>query len=252
MKRVVILLTGIFFLGSMLTAVGQEKVMKGKLITKEHAVEYAYLINMRSKKAVMSQTDGRFAINATVGDSLFFRSLGYKDTTYVVNNAMLVGDSVILRVKDLEYALKEVKIRGFMSYAMFKQAFANLRVEDKTKRFKVNIDYGQIAANNHLGSGGLGTGVGVSFGGGLTKDEFKLKMLEASEKRMERYYRVTSPDNIQSFTGLKGTALDSFVVFLRTQYKINPLASEYDMLASVKLAYSDFLAMITVPKDSVR
>lgn len=228
----------------------QEKMISGRIITNSSPVEYAYLINMRTKKAAVTQTEGRYMLPVQDGDTLLFRCLGYQDSTFFVNPVMLAKDSVILRIRNLDYALKEVKVRGFMSYAMFKQAFANLRVEDNTKKFKVNIDYSQIAANNYLGSGSLGTGVGFNFGGGLSKDEQKLKALEASEERMERYNRVTSHDNIQSFTGLKGTALDSFVVFLRTQYKINPLASEYDMLAKVKLAYTDFLALRTAPKDT--
>jgi len=228
----------------------QEKIISGRIITNSSAVEYAYLINMRTKKAAVTQPGGRYALPVQNGDTLLFRCLGYQDSTFYVNPMMLAKDSVILRIRNLDYALKEVKIRGFMSYAMFKQAFANLKVEDNTKKFKVNIDYGQIAANNYLGSGGLGTGVGFSFGGGISKDEQRLRELEAHELKMERYNRVTSPDNIQAFTGLKGTALDSFVIFLRTQYKINPLASEYDMLAKVKLAYTDFLAVRTTPKDT--
>jgi len=228
----------------------QEKIISGRIITNSSAVEYAYLINMRTKKAAVTQTEGRYALPVQDGDTLLFRCLGYQDSTFYVNPVMLAKDSVILRIRNLDYALKEVKIRGFMSYAMFKQAFANLKVEDNTKKFKVNIDYSQIAANNYLGAGSLGTGVGFSFGGGLSKSEQKVKALEANELKMDRYNRVTSPDNIQAFTGLKGTALDSFVIFLRTQYKINPLASEYDMLAKVKLAYTDFLAVRTTPKDT--
>lgn len=229
----------------------QEKMISGRIITNSSPVEYAYLINMRTKKAAVTQPEGRYVLPVQNGDTLLFRCLGYQDSTFYVTPVMLAKDSVILRIRNLDYALKEVKIRGFMSYAMFKQAFASVKLDDKDKpmRFNVTIDYANMDINNKLAPGQ--PGFGVSFGGGLTKDDFRLKVLEASENRMERYYRVTSPDNIQSFTGLNGTALDSFVVFLRTQYKINPLASEYEMLAKVKLAYADFLAVRTAPKDTI-
>jgi len=234
----------------------QEKIISGRIITNSSPVEYAYLINMRTKKAAVTQTEGRYALPVQNGDTLLFRCLGYQDSTFYVNPVMLAKDSVILRIRNLDYALKEVKIRGFMSYAMFKQAFANVKLDDKDKpmRFNVTIDYANIDINNKLAPGQPGFGVDlgklVSLGSSLLKSKEKVDELNKRDALYSRYDRVTSHENLQAFTGLKGTALDSFVVFLRTQYKINPLASEYDMLAKVKLAYTDFLAVRTAPKDT--
>ena len=54
---------------------------------------------------------------------------------------------------------------------------------------------------------------------------------------------ISSYKNMLSFTGFEGEKLDTFVVFLRRNYKINPDLSDYKIMAAVQVAYEEFLAM---------
>jgi hypothetical protein len=134
------------------TVCGQEQLITGKLISKDKAVEYGYLINTRSNETVVSLSDGCFAMKVLKGDTLIFRCLGYNDAVFYISPMLLADESIVLEVSSIDYSLKEVHIMGFSSYAAFKEAFAALKLNanDSVMKFKVDIDNREILKNRYF------------------------------------------------------------------------------------------------------
>jgi hypothetical protein len=224
-----------------------DEILKGKLFGEVEPVGFAYVLNTRTSIASESKDDGSFELDAQPNDTLLFRCLGYRDTSFIVSNV----EPKIFNVTSQTFALNEVKVTWFYSYAAFKRAFLNLKIDDsKNVKFNIHIDPREIAGLSRAASGN--TGLAFSFGGGPTKSEKNYTSLLSEEKRYERLNSLTSYDNIRSFTGLKGPTLDSFIVYLRSKKQINPASSDYEILASVKMAYQDFLAMVTPSIDTLK
>jgi hypothetical protein len=231
-------------------SIAQERTVTGRLLSgKNEPVEFGYLINARTSVGVETHLGGSFKMALMPGDSLFFRCLGYADTTLIVAALPQKQDTLNFYVERHFYALKEVQVNWFKSYASFKQAFLNVKVKTPG-----SINLGPLITNEEamaLAKAKSGTfGYGFSVGSGLSKAERKFRVFLAEENRHERLRELTSRDNLQVFTGFQGAKLDSFIVFLRSKYAIDPDWSDYQILASVKLAYEQFLSYSISIADS--
>lgn len=233
----------------------QETIHAGKIVCLDEAVDFAYLLNTRTQTAVESNHGGLFKIEAQPGDTLKFRCLGYNDSLFVV--PFKAPATQTYQVSKQTYALDEITVNWFYSYAAFKRAFLNLKLDDKDKPFKydINLDMRELAVSKKLAPGGTGfsipvaslTGMGLAY---RTKDERRALELAQHEETMERYNRLISHVNIADFTRLKGPQLDSFIVYLRTRANINPALDDYDMMAAVKLAFLNYTSDKKMDIDS--
>ncbi len=218
------------------------------------AVAFGAVKNEKTGEVVLSDTEGYFKIHGSVGDTIRFHSLGYKDTTWVVSGIWhSMDEAVMLNVQTNIYALDEIEVVRYYSYAHFKQAFKDLKLpktEDELAKEMVNswgndfeeaIAWGK--ADKKAASGTFG--VSLSLGG---KDPIALarervKELEKIADESTRFNYFTSRENIASLTGYQGTCLDSFMVFLNTQYSLHYKMEEYQLLSSILGAHSQFKSL---------
>ena len=215
-----------------------------KTIESNMAIPFSFVANMRSGDGKETRGDGCFNMYVAPGDSLIFKCLGYADTTWIVNDEGLLLDTIHLRAEKKLYSLNEVKIYQWRSYAAFKQMFLSLKVpSDGPVSFYVDINTKELNALAKAKSGTFGLTLPMGGKAWVPKEKRKLHSLIENEKRNERLNKFTSHENLMAFTGFEGAKLDSFVVFLRRNYKINPDLSDYNIMAAVQLAYEDFLAV---------
>jgi hypothetical protein len=230
------------FLGAF-SQTGQQ-ILHGRMVCGADSVDFAYLQNMRTNQAVETNNGGWFSMTVQPNDTIRFRCLGYRDTLFVVTPANC--DVAAFKVEREQFALNEVEVRWFYSYASFRQAFLNLKLDDKDKpmRFHVSIDYAQMAIDSRFAPGAAGFGFDLtqlaSKGGKLLAGQNAMAELQKRSAVYERYDKLISHENIADFTKLQGDALESFMVYLRTKAKIDPTWSDYQIMASVKLSFDSF------------
>jgi hypothetical protein len=221
-----------------------QQILHGRIVCGADSVDFAYLQNMRTNQAVETNNGGRFSITVQPSDTIRFRCLGYRDTLFVITPAN--SDFAAFKVEQQQFALNEVEVRWFYSYASFRQAFLNLKLDDKDKprRFHVPIDYAQMAIDSRFAPGAAGFGFDiaqlVSKGGKLLAGQNAMAELQKRSVVYGRYDMLISHENIADFSKLQGDALESFMVYLRTKAKIDPMWSDYQIMASVKLALANF------------
>jgi len=216
--------------------------------TKE-VVQFGAIKNIKTGEVTLTDTEGFFAISGSVGDTLRFHSLGYRDTTWVIPGIWYTTNQKLeLKVQTNVYALSEVEVVRYYSYAHFKQAFKDLRLpEDEKDKAKQKISSwafdDAIAWGKSDAVAARGTfGVGISFGGKdkVVTQRKEVGKLEEIQNKSQRFNYFTSRENVMQLTQYKGTCLDSFMVFLNTGYNLNYQMPEYNLLASILEAASNF------------
>ncbi len=221
----------------------------GKLVECDSvtSVPFAFVANSQTGYGKETDEKGIFKLNTAVNDTLFFRSLGYQDSALVVTEQML-SDTLLWVVTKRNYEIDEVKVLMFRSYASFRHMVANMEdmAEPSSEPFK--IDVRAALAEKKAESGVFGASIRLA-GKHIPKEEREYNALLAHEKLFERYNKLTSHENLKSFTNLEGAKLDSFIVFLRSKHNIDPKLNDYDLMAAISDIYKDFLAL---QSDTIR
>ncbi|MCW3785079.1 hypothetical protein [Plebeiibacterium sediminum] len=213
-------------------------------------IEFGAIKNMSTGEVILSDITGAFQIDGSVGDTLRFHSMGYVDTTWVVPTIWTtMEDQLALEVSTNVYAITEVEVLRFYSYAHFRQAFKDLELpKDENEEvkemvsswnFEEAIAWGKADKKFNQGT----FGAGISLGSGKTridKQKDEVKKLEKIELESAKFNHITSRENLADLTGYKGICLDSFMVFLNSNYSIHYKMPEYELLSSILGAYEDF------------
>ncbi|WP_439181860.1 hypothetical protein [Carboxylicivirga taeanensis] len=224
--------------------VGERVLLIGRLVERDSvtAVPFAFVANSQTGFGKESDERGMFKLNTGVGDTLFFRCLGYQDTLLVINEQML-RDSLFWIVQKQTFELGEVQVLMFKSYASFRHMVANMdMLPTKSKGMSMGFTMNDLRRAEKERSGTFG--LTARFGrGSTTKAEKRYEALLDEEKRDERLRELTSRQNMRYFTKLDGADLDSFMVFLRTKHKINPALSDYKIMEAVSQAFEMYIVM---------
>jgi len=212
-------------------------------------VPFAFIANSQTGTGKETNNDGVFQMNVSPTDTLLFRCMGYELNSWSLADFNLDTDTLFLTVIARSYALDEINVVQFRSYAAFRSRVANMPIME-TGEYKIpfKIDLGWAMSEKKAESGTFGTSLGsiVSLiSKNKNDDQKQYANTLAKEKQCALYNQITSRDNLQYITKLEGPKLDSFIVFLRTKHKIDPKLSEYDMLVEVGAAFDYFLAMNT-------
>ncbi|MCW3805243.1 hypothetical protein [Plebeiibacterium marinum] len=230
---------------------GASHLFEGSLLNhkSENPVEYAALKNMSTGEVVLTNELGLFEINGSVGDTIRFHSLGYKDTTWIIPSIwMAMEEDLTLEVETSVYSIAEVEVLRFYSYAHFKQAFKDLKLpKDENEEVKMMVaswNFEEAIAWGKAEKKAKEGAFGASLSSGRLSKEDAQKALV---KKLERVYddsyhfrEVTGRENLASLTGYQGVCLDSFIVFLNSNYSINYKMTDLTLITSIMDAYKDF------------
>ena len=180
----------------------------------------------------------------------FSFAMTYEDTVFIVTEEMF-ADTALLCVKEKSYQIKSVDVLMFKSYASFRHMVANMDVtEDKPSLDMASLYTRDLLTDmTTLSSPYAKSGVGVNLiavpaliVNMLSKRKPRLSFTEKA-KLYERYYEMTSRENMKYLTKLDSTALDSFMIFLRTNHEVNPNLSDYKMMEAVNNVFEEFRAL---------
>nr|WP_319400339.1 hypothetical protein [uncultured Carboxylicivirga sp.] len=207
-------------------------------------VPSAYIVNSTNREVKATNDNGLLKIHVNPNDTLLFKCMGYENKSWIIDNNNSSVDTLVLQVIEKSYTLNEIQVINYRSYAAFCSKIANMPMM-KTEEYNIpfKIDLGMSLAIKKAESGTFGVSLGeiVRLIGKIGKH--KANSVQASEEELSSIYnKVTSRDNLQALTQLKEASLDSFLLFIRTKYKISPKLSKYDMLVQINDAYDHFLA----------
>jgi len=182
------------------------------------------VLNVHQGKHNLSDAGGNYKIPAAVGDTIIFSSAGYRPDTMLVADYML-AESFLVALDPNVMSLKAVKVDELRNYQM-----------DSIKRRE---DYAFILNKKHpvrlMNEKRAADGPGFSFSpiGYFSKGERRKRKLKKRLAQEEEDYYIDykfSPARVAQLTGLKGAALQKFLVRYRPSYKWCRNANNQDIL----------------------
>lgn len=213
-------------------------------------IPFAHVINKRSGEGKETDEQGYFKMHLMLNDTILFKCLGYQDTTWIISENDIIGDTLNLLTKEKQYELESVDVVWYRSYAAFKYRVAKLEVETN-QPMPINMTFSS-ADLTALASSYAQPGAGVNLLAipslmvkGVKQLSKKRDKRQKSEPINPRFEELTGRENIITLTKLEGEVLDDFIVYLRTKHKFDQSASDYKIIASILLAYDNFIAQST-------
>jgi len=94
-------------------AIAQEsvrKILKGKIIADTNDLEGIYVVNLKTERSTVTDSNGYFSILAAVCDTLMFSSIQYKGVKIQLKAADFSKDLLFVKMRTLMNQLKEVMV----------------------------------------------------------------------------------------------------------------------------------------------
>lgn len=110
-------------------------------------VPFAHITILNRGRVATAGPDGFFSFAAHEGDTLYFTSIGFKPSVYIIPTKLQTNKySVIQLMSKTEYYFRETIIYPWRDKEGFKQAFMELRLpDDDLERAKKNMDRERLA-----------------------------------------------------------------------------------------------------------
>jgi hypothetical protein len=217
-------------------AVAQEVTIRGTVYNmyRTRPLEAVSVI-CTSGKGTTTDSNGNYMIAVRPQDSIYFSYLGRSTVKYPVSAInSLSGFDIALHVDPLE--LKEVRVMP-QNYRM--DSIQNRRDYAKAFDFK--------KPGFKLTSPSSGPGVGVDldelinmFRFDRTRRDLAFQRRLIDEEHDKYVDHRFSPYIVKKVTHLDGGELDSFMAKFRPSYRFCVIATDYDFLEYVKLAYQQY------------
>ena len=183
------------------------------------------VLNIRTKKSVVSNSFGVFLIEASIGDSLSFSKVGYSEAK------TLIGD-----LKDFYVELQPgIKLETVIIERKTKEAELNEAMRDYQKKGVYN------GGNNKFGTYLASPATALyNLFGREAKNAKRFGRFLDSEKRQLEVDKAFSKDAVREITKLDDKDLESFMRIYRPSYETVEHWQHYDFLEYVQRSLADF------------
>jgi hypothetical protein len=200
-----------------------------------------HVINTKTNRGVVSGIDGKFLISASGSDTLFFRSVGFKDTLIALTGT---GELRVFMTPAI-YPIGEVIILPYGNYAEFKQAFKNLEVEKPMQFDPSYFLSGRVPSTGKQGFGLTIDGPITALYNAFSREGKQMRNYERFMRESAIHEEVGRKYNVQIVRRLTGIEDDMeairFMQFCSLDTNFILQATDYELLLAVKSCYEAYL-----------
>ena len=206
-------------------------------------VPYANVINQRVRGGTMTDTEGKFALQADPTDTLTFRSIGYIDKKVPVSE-IIATENYTVTMAPIRYQLEGVEITGEgpkvnmhgLDNAKMSKTPAELRGEFDTKP---TVWTALVHPTSYLY---------YKFN---KEEKSKRNTIAAirTEREWQLFSLVYNKEIAERLTGLTGDELDNFMVYFNAYSNLSFSANTYEVEKRVKEVYAEYKANDGKPKE---
>ncbi|HEY0355781.1 MAG TPA: hypothetical protein VGC29_06240 [Flavisolibacter sp.] len=186
-------------------------------------------------KFAMTDSMGRYSVDVSENDSIWFSYLGKPTPKYpVLKMADISRFDIALRLGS--HIMEEVRIKS-RSYKMDS-------VQNRKDYAKI-FNYEKVSVGSMTSIGPMGAGIDIQelirlfqFRKNKATLKFQQRLLE-----QEREKFITHRFNkglVKRITGLEGEELDRFMVLFRPSYEFTSISSDYDFQMYIKVCFQKF------------
>lgn len=183
--------------------------LKGRVYAVNTDVVGIVVQNTTSKRAVITDLNGRFSIGVRVNDTLVFSAVQFKRKTIVVTQAIYDSSSISVRLDEFVNELEEVVVKPFNLSGNLDQDLGDLRLEKDVSAEALGLPNADVkiitqserklqeaSAMRVTGGGGVGgAGGAVSLNPLINAITGRTKMLKNRVKVDKKYARTQRVQN---------------------------------------------------------
>jgi len=222
---------------------GQSLVQYRGVIVEGRSMEplpYVAIVNARTEAAQITDSKGRFALEALEGDTLVFSRPGFSFSY----RSVVANDSVRIILQTQNFLLNEVSVTAYRLTSNMPKA---MRVDDPERPtgFDIAIPHGirPTAANP------------IDFlydqFGNRPRQIRELQAILDSERFRDRLSRSHNRRALFELTGMPASEVEAFLLFCRYNRSDIQNASDYDLLVSLLVCYQDY-ALVQPSNDGLQ
>jgi len=139
MKQLTILFSLLTLYGFLNAQNDTKQIIDGIIVkvATDSALAYVHIINKEHSNGAISDELGRFSIQASIGDTLQFSSIGYQDLSYIVDSNLII--KVELSV-DVTMLPEQVILPLPKNILLLRRAITELEIRDSTDLLKENME----------------------------------------------------------------------------------------------------------------
>jgi hypothetical protein len=139
-----ILLFSFYALASGQETGDEEYTIKGQIMNaaNDKPIFNANIININTVKGTVSDLDGRFELNASINDTLYFSFVGFKSMQVKVNEDWIKFGEVKVKMTEVAIALEEVTVSNIKLTGYLEIDAKNIPVYDNFRYQISGLDYG--------------------------------------------------------------------------------------------------------------
>ncbi len=221
--------------------------LQGTLLDAEtsEGIPFSHISNLSSRVRVSSDSNGRFSIPVTGGDSIFITSVTYGQQIFTAPDEPANGERWIVRISPNVYELEEVVINRMPSEYMLKQQLLGLELpEEKGPNLRIPEGYFPQADPSANAAVGLGSPVSAIAGRFSKKERGRAFAAEVREKeaRKEVIRTKFNREIVREITRLEDEdKLDAFMEYCVLSDDFLFAASEYEIHKAVLGCFSEFM-----------
>ena len=245
-KRVVVLILFIFASFGNMSA--QSIVITGIAMNSEDSslVEAAHVFTRPGNSATITDESGLFTLRIRLSDTLYVKALGYDNAViYPVRQHLVSGDFLPVQLKPRTYAIREVTILPYRSYAQFKAAFRNHPVSNENPQ--VTLDMPEVTA---AGPGLQNSGFGVTFSpismlyNQFSKEGKELRKYAIVVEQQRITDQVTKKYNVKIVKRVTGIESEKeaydFMDYCKLSDSFILKSNDYEILMAIKRCYKAY------------
>lgn len=230
---------------------GQDNTLEiiGEITNSEtqEAIPYVHVFNLNTKQGTASNTEGRFWINMTPGDTLAFSAIGFQAYQFIINENITTDKLVVsIELSPSTLELEAVKVFAFRDEYALKRALIETEVPIETEETGLKIP-GVKASRRPVEGGGIAMGGPLTAIGNLFSKEVKEKKKMAKiTKEYDLYKSVSNKYNkkiVMDITGLPEDKVEDFMEFCKMDEGYLKKATEYEIAVVINRCLNDFDAL---------
>ena len=198
MKKIIIFIT--LTISTLTFCQEQSESVKGNVQseTSKTILQNVHVLNLSKVKGTITNSKGKFEINAKVNDTLYFSYIGYKPLKIIVTNDLIRFDDNTIELTELAFALEEIIIKPY-------QLTGYLEIDVKNAPVNTSARY-QIVGLPNLGyEAGRKSRSGISkvIGAIFNPADFLNNLFKKKSSKMDKLRLMREDEEIKNLLSIK-------------------------------------------------
>jgi hypothetical protein len=203
-------------------------------------IPYAHVLNLRFRRATVSDTLGFFTISMRRTDTLLVTAIGYEDLFFTLPSFWPANSySGVLYLEEKVYNIEGVTVHGLGTYEQFRQKVLSLDLTDD-KVIKMQTYYNRILTDEAIKYQAVTTGFSFSLRSPEERSLRKLQKVLEEQKVEDQINAKYNKAIVSKMTGLKGKELEDFMRYCQIPRDFILKSPEYDILQRIKDSYENY------------